>query len=86
LDRLWENKIKEVLVEIVSLYFNGKDSNTLLPEAYTTLGYTLEMISQLDEQTLGQLNNKILNFFKILVCEKHCLQNKIVILLTEEPR
>ena len=23
------------------------------------------MISQLDEQTLGQLNNKILNFFKI---------------------
>lgn len=39
--------------------------NTLLPEAYTALGYSLDMISQLDESTLNQLNDKILNFFKI---------------------
>lgn len=39
--------------------------NTLIPEAYTVLGYTLDMVLQLDEPTLEQLNNKILNFFKI---------------------
>ncbi|MCI8575399.1 MAG: hypothetical protein HFI09_02910 [Bacilli bacterium] len=62
----------------LDLYFNSKKfesnhnfvllpykENTLLPEAYTTLGYTLEMIAQLDDKTLSQLNNKILNFFKI---------------------
>lgn len=39
--------------------------NTLIPEAYTVLGYTLDMIVQLDEKTLDQLNTKILNYFKI---------------------
>ncbi len=37
----------------------------LIPEAYLALGYSLEMIAQLDEKTLSQLNNKILSFFKI---------------------
>lgn len=45
--------------------FTPYKKNTLIPEAYTTLGYSLEMIAQLDETTLNQLNNKILNFFKI---------------------
>lgn len=39
--------------------------NTLIPEAYTILGYTLESISQMDEKTLDQLNQQIFNFFKI---------------------
>ena len=62
LDLYFQSKLFESNHNFVLLPYK---QNTLLPEAYTTLGYTLEMISQLDEQTLGQLNNKILNFFKI---------------------
>lgn len=39
--------------------------NTLLPEAYTTLGYSLDSISKMDEDTLENLNHQIFNFFKI---------------------
>lgn len=45
--------------------FTAYKRNTLLPEAYSILGYSLEAISQMDEITLSQLNNQILTFFKI---------------------
>ena len=72
-----------VSLQELDLYFQSKQfeanhnfillpykQNTLMPEAYTTLGYSLDMIAQLDEQTLEQLNNKILNFFKIAPSEQ----------------
>lgn len=39
--------------------------NTLFPEAYTVLGYTLDNIAQMNEKTLEQLNKQIYAFFKI---------------------
>ncbi|MCI8394529.1 MAG: hypothetical protein HFH86_03500 [Bacilli bacterium] len=64
--------------KIIDLYFESKlyesnhdykfivyKRNTLIPEAYSILGYNLDIISQMDEQTLNQLNDQILAFFKI---------------------
>lgn len=65
-------------VQILDYYWNSKlflsnhnfqlfpyKKNTLIPEAYNILGYTEENIAQMDEQTLNDLNVKILAFFKI---------------------
>lgn len=62
LDQYWQSKLFETSHNFqISPY----KQNTLIPEAYNLLGYTLETIAQMDEQTLNQLNNQILSFFKI---------------------
>ncbi len=62
LDTYYRSKLFEASHRFALLPYQ---KNILIPEAYTLLGYTLEMIAQLDNSTLEQLNNKILNFFKI---------------------
>lgn len=79
---------REINAKELDLYFQNKyfesnhdfkilpyQKNTLIPEAYTTLGYTLDSISLMDENTLEQLNLKILNFFKIEVEDKNKMEH-----------
>lgn len=62
LDYYWQSKVFEINHNFqISTY----KQNTLLPEAYNILGYSLEYISQIDEKTLEELNKQILAFFKI---------------------
>lgn len=60
--RYWQSKWFE---NNHNFHFMPYKKNTLMPEAYHILGYTLESIAQMDAQTLEQLNNQILSFFKI---------------------
>jgi len=62
LDRYFQSKIFETNHDFKILPYK---KNTLLPDAYLLLGYTLDTIAQMDENTLNQLNIKILNFFHI---------------------
>lgn len=62
IDHYWNSKLYE---SSHKLQFMPYKKNTLLPEAYNVLGYTLESIASMDEKTLGELNLKILSFFKI---------------------
>lgn len=64
ISRYWQSKWFE---HNHDFQFMPYKQNTLLPEAYNILGYTLESIAQMDAQTLEQLNNQILSFFKIEV-------------------
>lgn len=65
-------------VQALDHYWNGKvflnnhnfelvpyHQNLLPKDAYNVLGYTEESIGAMDEKTLSELNNSILNFFKI---------------------
>ncbi len=62
LDQYWKSKLFEVEHNYELIPYKN---NTLMPEAYYILGYTLDTISQMDKQTLKALNNQILTFFKI---------------------
>lgn len=83
-----EISIKNINTKELDLYYQTKyfesnhdfkilpyQKNTLIPEAYTTLGYTLENISIMDENTLEQLNLKILNFFRIDAEDKNKMEH-----------
>ncbi len=62
LDRYWQSKLFESNHQFELKPYKR---NTLIPEAYNVLGYTLESIAQMDETTLDELNKQILSFFKI---------------------
>lgn len=62
IEQYYHNKTFEILHNFQLLPYK---QNTLIPEAYTALGYTLDAIAQMDEQTLEKLNNQIYNFYKI---------------------
>lgn len=62
IDHYWNGKLFE---SNHNLHFMPYKKNTLIPEAYNVLGYSLESIAEMDEATLNELNLKILSFFKI---------------------
>lgn len=62
LDQYWQIKVFEMNHDFRIMTYK---QNTLMPEAYNVLGYSLEYISQIDEKTLDELNKRILYFFKI---------------------
>jgi len=62
LDMFWQSRLFESNHDF---QLKPYKRNTLLPEAYQVLGYTLDMIAQMDENTLEELNKQILSFFKI---------------------
>lgn len=62
LDDYWQTKLFEMNHNYQLARYK---QNTLMPEAYNILGYSLEYIAQIDEKTLDELNKQILAFFKI---------------------
>lgn len=68
IDEYYQSKIFEASHHFKLLPYK---KNTLLPEAYTVLGYTLESIASMDEITLNNLNNQIFSFFHIEISDQN---------------